>query len=229
MPLCIAALVTMMIKHTGTERTARGFSLCCIAAGAVFLLFPGWVLGTLSLILGLLCASYGGWKLYTALRVRGFVRGGSLIGGAGALFLGIYIIWQPEQVFSLLPIAAGVFFLMDGVDRIRSAAAMHRTVKHHASDRREAAVVGKQKRRFYTACVIGVLTLLCGVFLLMRPFDALELTLRVVGGLILVNGIGALWTSHALNITLKAFGTADAPRRGADGKYEASFRDITDQ
>lgn len=204
-----------------------GYLLCCVSVGLVFLLFPGWVIGTLSLLLGILCIAYGAWKLFTALRSAGFTRIGALLGGVAAILLGAYIIRQPEKVFSLLPIAAGVFFLLDGIDRIRCAAAMHRTAHNPAANKRQAAAVGKQKRRFYTACIIGAVTLLCGLLLLLHPFDALELTLRVVGFLILGNGVGAFWTSHALKVTLRLFGT-DAPKRASDGKYEADFRDITE-
>ena len=110
---------------------------------------------------------------------------------------------------------------------IRSAAAMHRTVHNTAANKRQAAATGKQKRRFYSACIIGAVTMLCGILVLINPFGALELTLRVVGFLILCNGIGAFWTSHALKTTVRLFGS-DTQKRTQDGKYEADFRDITD-
>ncbi len=216
------------MRHTSSTqaKTSAAFPLCCILAGAVFLLFPGGVLGLLSLILGLLCLSYGAWKLISAIRTEGFIRIGAIIGGAAALLFGGYILRRPEQVFSLLPVAVGLLFLLDGIDRIRCAAAMHRTVR--AGSHGDTVLIGRQKRRFYTACIIGVLTLICGIVLLWRPFDALELALRVIGGMILLNGIGALWTNRALHITQMQF-SFDAQRRAPDGKYEASFRDITDE
>ncbi len=203
------------------------YFLCCVLIGAVFLFFPGWVLGTLSWMIGLLCIAYGTWKLITALRTAGFTRIGALLGAVAAILIGSYIIRQPEKVFSLLPIAAGVFFLLDGIDRIRCAAAMHRTVRNTAANKRQAAATGRQKRRFYTTCIIGAVTVLCGILLLLYPFDALEFTLRVVGFLILCNGVGAFWTSHALKVTVKLFGS-DNLMRTPDGKYEADFRDITE-
>ena len=213
-------------EKTGQVSSAV-YVLCCVLIGILFLGFPGWVIGTLSLILGILCIAYGAWKLFTALRTAGFTRIGALLGGAAAILLGVYIIRQPEKVFSLLPFAAGIFFLFDGIDRIRCAAAMHRTVRNTAANKRQAAATGRQKRRFYTACIIGAVTILCGVLLLLYPFDALELTLRVVGFLILCNGIGAFWTAHALKVTVRLFGN-EAPKRTPDGKYEADFRDITE-
>lgn len=214
-------------EETVKQGSSVGYFLCCVMIGLLFLLFPGWVIGTLSLILGILCIAYGAWKLLGALRTAGFTRIGALLGGVAAILLGMYIIRQPEKIFSLLPIAAGVFFLLDGIDRIRCAAAMHRTVRNTAANKREAAATGRQKRLFYAACIIGAVTILCGILLLLYPFDALELTLRVVGFLILCNGIGAFWTSHALKVTVRLFG-GDAPKRTPDGKYEADFRDITE-
>ena len=213
-------------EHIKTA-SQTGFVVCSAAIGLIFLFFPGWVIGTLSLILGLLCIAYGAWKLITALRTAGFVRVGALVGGAAAVLFGIYIIRMPERVFTLLPFAAGIFFLFDGIDRIRCAAAMHKTVRNTAANKRTAAASGGGKRRFYAACMIGVLTMLCGGFMLLNPFDALELSLRVVGFLILCNGVGAFWTDHALRVTLRLFGS-EASRRMPDGKYEAEFRDITE-
>lgn len=203
------------------------YVLCCVLIGAVFLFFPGLVVGALSLILGLLCIAYGIWKLVTALRTAQFFRIGAILFGTAAILIGCYILFQPENIFSLLPMAVGVFFLMDGVDRIRCAAAMHRTVRNTAANKRQAASAGRQKRMFYSACIIGAVTVLGGILMLLHPFDALELTLRVGGFLILCNGIGAFWTSHALHVTLHRFGN-DAPRRANDGTYETEFRDITE-
>lgn len=211
----------------GKTASQTGYVVCSTVIGLIFLFFPGWVIGTLSLILGILCIAYGAWKLITALRTAGFIRVGTLLGGAAAVLFGIYIIRMPERVFTLLPFAAGIFFLFDGIDRIRCAAAMHKTVRNTAVNKKTAAASGNQKRRFYAACVIGVLTLLCGVFMLLNPFDALSISLRVIGFLILCNGIGAFWTAHALRVTLRLFGS-DAVKRTSDGKYEAEFRDITE-
>ena len=85
------------------QNASVGYLLCCVLIGLLFLLFPGWVIGTLSLLLGILCIAYGAWKLFTALRSAGFTRIGALLGGVAAILLGIYIIRQPENVFSLLP------------------------------------------------------------------------------------------------------------------------------
>lgn len=204
------------------------YALCCILIGIIFLFFPGLVVGVLSLVLGLLCIAYGVWKLVTALRTAQFTRIGALLFGAAAILIGCYIIFHSEQIFSLLPMAVGIFFLMDGVDRIRSAAAMHKTVHATAANKRQAAAVGRQKRMFYSACIIGAVTVLGGILMLLHPFNALELTLRVCGFLILCNAVGAFWTSHALNVTVRLFG-GDTPRRASDGTYETEFRDITDR
>ena len=213
-----------------TERTNQtafpGYALCCILIGGIFLFFPGLVVGMLSLVLGLLCIAYGVWKLFSAWKSGMFSRIGATLGGAAAIAVGIYIICRPQKIFSLLPLAAGIFFLLDGIERIRCAAVMHRTVRR-ASNKREAAAVGRQKRRFYSACIIGVVTVLCGVLMLWNPFGALELTLRVCGALILCNGIGASWTSHALKMTVGQFG-GDTHYPNHGGAYETEFRDITD-
>ncbi|MBQ8577253.1 MAG: DUF308 domain-containing protein [Clostridia bacterium] len=213
--------------HIGSVSLFPGF---CVVIGAVFLLFPDWVLGTLSLILGGLCIVYGAWKLITAIRASGFSRGGAVFGGIVAVLLGIYIIRHTERVFLLLPLAAGIFFLLDGIDRIRSAAEIHSAEKRGFSSSaayHTTASMRRQKRRFFVTCILGVVTVLIGIFLLLYPFGAVRITLRIIGGFILADGIGALWTNHAVKTTFRIFDNASAPPP-ADGKYNADFRDISD-
>ena len=98
----------MADDNNRTQKTdTTMFPVCCILIGAVFLLFPEWVMGTLSFILGGLCILYGAWKLIGALRGSGFTRGGAVLGGTAAVLLGIYVIRHPAQIFSLLPLVDG--------------------------------------------------------------------------------------------------------------------------
>ena len=210
------------------QQSALGYVLCCVLIGGVFLLMPGLVIGALSLVLGLLCMAYGVWRMICIVRMRGYFRAGALLGAVAVMLIGGYIICRPQKIFSLLPMAVGLFFLLDGIDRLRCAAEMHRTMRTTASNRREAVVIGRQKRHFYGTCAIGAVTILGGILMLLNPFDALELTLRVCGVMILCNGMGALWTSHAFNSTVRLFAN-DSLRRAYNGTYETEFRDITDK
>ena len=213
--------------ETEKQPASRGYVVCCALIGGIFLLLPGLVIGMLSLILGLLCIAYGIWRLVGMLRTS-FFRIGALIGAAAGMLIGIYIICQPQKIFSLLPMAVGIYFLMDGLERLRCAVSIHRTMHATAANRHEAVAIGRQKRRFYGTCAIGVITMLGGVLLLLNPFGALELTLRVCGGMILLNGIGALGTAHALKSS-RRMSAKDSLRRAYNGTYETEFRDITDE
>ncbi len=198
----------------------------CALIGLGFLLLPELIVDALSLILGGLCILIGIWKLGACLFssnpvYTGIGRIGSLLGGLAVLLLGTYIINHAERVFSLLPIAAGIFFLLDGLDRIRSAFMMRRM--------ESGAVVSpfSGKTRFLTALLIGILTLGIGIFLLFYPFGAVKMTVRIIGILILVDALGALWTDHALKTVFRAVSSSGT--RAPDGKYNAAFRDISDE
>jgi len=204
------------------------FPLSCILIGMVFCFFPDWIVNTLSLLLGILCALYGTWRLIDAIRGNGFSRVGAVIGGVLAIVFGAYVIRNPENVFSLLPLAASIFFLFDGIDRIRSAAIMHRAAKRSSGGMRNHSVfMQKQKKRWMSACLIGVLTIAFSIFLLFNPFSAIQLTLRVIGVFIIFNGIGALWIAHVVDVTVHFFDENKTRRVPDDGKYNAEFRDIT--
>jgi len=85
----------------------------------------------------------------------------------------------------------------------------------------------KQKKRWMSACLIGVLTIAFSIFLLFNPFSAIQLTLRVIGVFIIFNGIGALWIAHVVDVTVHFFDENKTRRVPDDGKYNAEFRDIT--
>ncbi len=204
----------------------------CVLIGLYFLLLPDLVVRGLSLVIGGLCIAFGIWKIVSCLlfsrtSLGNFGTVGSLIGGGAVLFLGIYIITHAERVFALLPIAAGIFFLLDGLDRIRSAFAIRRMNKN-AARLRPASENRLHSRRFLTTVLIGILTLGIGIFLLCYPFGAVRMTVRIIGILILADAVGALWTAHALK---ELFRTAETETgtHAPDGKYNASFRDISDE
>ncbi len=220
-----------MNTNTDSQKSVHPtpFPYVCIAVGFVFLFFPSWVVGTLSLLLGVLCAAFGGGKIIHAVTSVGFTRVGSVLAGVAAMVLGLYIITHTEEVFALLPIAAGVFFFLDGLDRIRSAMKMRRMEKSgHIQNPPSSASVQTQKRRFLTTLIIGTVTLGCGAFLLLFPFHAVTIAVRVIGAFILADGVGALWTEYALRDAVRMFASQNI-KQGADGKYNADFRDISDR
>ena len=213
-------------------RSAILFPLVCALIGAVLLFFPNFVINILSTALGCFCILYGAWRLILAVHMTGFTRGGTLVGGILAIVLGIYIINHAEQIFMLLPIAASIYFLFNGIDRIRSALEMYRMAKRSAAylASRGSDTMKRQTRRFIITTVIGIVTLLCGVFLFLYPFNAVIVTLRIVGALIILDSISALWTMQTLKSVIRFFEEPEngAPR-AADGKYNAEFRDISDE
>lgn len=223
-----------MTESSSDKKTSSAllFPLVCILVGAVFLFFPNFVIGMLSAALGIFCILYGVWRLILAVHMTGFTRGGTLVGGILAIVLGIYIINHAEQIFMLLPIAASIYFLFNGIDRIRSAFEMYRIARHSAAylASRETESMKRQTRRCILTTVIGIVTLLCGVFLFLYPFNAVIVTLRIVGALIILDSISALWTMQTLKSVIHFFEeTENGAPRAADGKYNADFRDISDE
>ena len=219
------AMVIMMSEPSKMKiGTVSLFPIFCMITGAIFLFFPEWVLDTLSTILGILIILYGAWNLLVAIRSDGFSRGGAVFSGLACILFGIYIIRHTEQVFSLLPLAAGIFFLFDGIDRLRSAYEMRKLEK-----RCQTASPNPQfHKRFQISCIIGAVTLLVAVFLLLYPFGAVKTTLRIIGFFVFANAISALWTYYARNSTIRIFNTWENAHP-ADGKINADFRDITNE
>lgn len=197
------------------KRSGVGVS-CSVSVGALLigvllLAAPGIVLDILSIALSVICVFWGATRLYRAL--RGHTGPLGIFAAVLALLFGIQTWRHPGSVFVLLPIAAGFFFIYDGVDRIRTAIA-------------HTPVGSSYLSRMGAAGIFGIILILAGMWLILFPIGAQTLLLRLIGLLIVLDSLCDLWQFWQGSRPRK--NEPQGMRRSPDGTYEAEYRDITD-
>lgn len=99
--------------------------------------------------------------------------------------IGIFSFTNPGGHFAILPIILGVLVLIEGISKAQRAMMLQK--------------YGYPK--WQAALLAAVLIALLGVLLILNPFGALVITVRVLGGVILVDGIMGIW----VGLTMKKF------------------------
>ena len=154
--------------------------LVVIAAGLVLLFRPGDTLIFASRVLGaaLMAFAVVSAIAYLASKDRSAAL---LIAAAAAAVLGLVLLIAPRALASAFPFVAGAVVVVAGIRSLASAFAS-RSVSH-------SWVLG---------CIFAAVTILLGVLLLFRPFEAAKTVARVLGiSLIYVGATGIVTAAKA--------------------------------
>ena len=149
-----------------------------IIAGLLLLVFPQQSLNVITYAIGAVALIYGILKIVSYFRNREY---SPLF--TWELILGIILVGI--GIFAILPIILGVLVLIEGISKAQRAMMLQK--------------YGYPK--WQAALLAAVLIALLGVLLILNPFGALVITVRVLGGVILVDGIMGIW----VGLTMKKF------------------------
>lgn len=157
-------------------------ALMVIAIGIVLLIWPGAVITAVTRFMGFLVAVLGVSQVLGKLvsdmnRISGMLVG-ALIAGAG-----LWIIFHPEKAAGIIPIAIGVVLVAHGIQNI------------------SLAFIGKGygMGHWYLLLIGGVLNIFCGAVCVANAFGVIELGVRILGIMLLYDGIASMLTVTHLN------------------------------
>ena len=158
-----------------------------IIAGLLLLVFPQQSLNVITYAIGAVALIYGILKIVSYFRNREYspLFPWELILGISLVGIGIFSFTNPGGIFAILPIILGVLVLIEGISKAQRAMMLQK--------------YGYPK--WQAALLAAVLSALLGVLLILNPFGALVITVRVLGGVILVDGIMGIW----VGLTMKKF------------------------
>ena len=107
---------------------------------------------------------------------------GELILGVVLVGIGLFSFLNPGGIFAILPIIFGILVLVEGISKLQRALMLRRY----------------GYPRWVAALVLAIAIMVLGVVLVLNPFGALVMTVRVLGAVILVDGLTGLWVSLIL-------------------------------
>lgn len=160
---------------------ALGFALL----GLILLLWPGISAVVVCRAVGLALLLYGGIQCIQLLRLSGRTPLGTaaLVLNLVITAAGIWVLAEPEAVLSMIPILTGIILLFHGIQDVAGALNLRRD----------------GYPRWWVALVIGIVTALFGVLLFVYPFEAVEVTFRVIGVFLLCDGLSDFWIHFVLS------------------------------
>lgn len=154
-------------------------SLLEIAGGVVLFIWPDLSLqvvcrlvGAILIIMGLVhLVRFWGAKQGTLMRSLEMLL--AIVFAA----VGVLIFLNPEFVVSLVPLIMGVILVLHGLYDLRQVLQMGKAKYHY----------------WWIALILAVLTAAGGVVLVWNPFGTVSLAIKVIGGLLVYDGISDLW------------------------------------
>ena len=153
-------------------------AILTIALGAVLVIWPDWSGRILCYLLGAALILMGGIQLIVCIRPdRNRIY--SKISMLMNIILNLLWVWlciRPDTVLSLVPVIIGIVMLIHGCMDLQFTM----DIKHAGSG------------KWWIALIFALVTLTLGVFLVMHPFLAFEITMLIIGIGLLYDGISDL-------------------------------------
>ncbi len=159
--------------------TKNSFYACVISIifGLVLFFFPGAAINTLVIVMGALMVLAGASTVFSWYRNKSqYADMMPIVLSALVALLGLYFIFRPSRVASLLPTIVGIFILIHGLVSFFSARNSNAGAKGMAP---------------------AIISIILGIVLLINPFGALKTALRIVGIFVVVDGVGGLITAKS--------------------------------
>lgn len=164
---------------------AIAVSVCMLVLGIVMLVWPEISAMTVCVILGILCAAAGVYKLvrYFRLGFAGVFFRFDL--GAGILYIlaGLLLLIHPQNATAILPMAAGIYILFGSVMDIQISVEMHRFGLGN----------------WVLSLILGILDACLGFWLLFNPFSGAAALMIAVGICLIIGSVQNLYSVFCIN------------------------------
>lgn len=173
-------------------------AILTIALGAVMVIWPDWSGRILCYLLGAALILMGGIQLIVCIKAEriGFYSKFSMLMNIILILLGVWVCIRPDTVLSLVPVIIGIVMLIHGCMDLQFTM----DIKHAGSG------------KWWIALIFALITLTLGVFLVLHPFLAFEITMLIIGIGLLYDGISdlvlmiaAAYTQHQSDKRIREF------------------------
>lgn len=159
-----------------------------IALGLVMLLIPLQVSDFICYIIGSLFFVVGMIGIFSFVKLKGvgFLSSFMLVISIIFAALGIYIFCNPASFSTFIPLVAGIMLILDSVNKFQVSMELKKT----------------KNKKWLQMLILSMIVILCGILLIFNPFEAIELFIRIIGGLLIFNGLSNLFTIYCYSKTI---------------------------
>ena len=190
-------------------------SIVCVVLGLVLLLVPGLALHLVGKLLGALVFIYGIMNVISYFRSDGIhpvFRFGLVYGVVFAL-IGALLFNRSGAVASIVPLVFGIVLLVNGVSSLQSALDLKRM----------------RYGRWWLSLGTALVTLILGLILVFNPFGTAALLVRIIGAVLVYQGISNLLVAGRVSREARSLGAELEHMFNKRGPIEAHFSDDPDK
>lgn len=161
--------------------------------GIVMLLFPSMISDSVCYLVALLFLFFGVAAIVTYVRaeVKTPYVVSTLILGIILGAFGIYVFLNPRVFVSFIPLVTGIFLIADSVSKLSASF----DLKKYGYN------------QWWHMLIIAFVVLGFGILLLFNPFKAVELTIMIIGGILIVDAITNIITIYSFSKVEKTMTT----------------------
>ncbi|SDH26517.1 Uncharacterized membrane protein HdeD, DUF308 family [Pseudobutyrivibrio sp. 49] len=172
----------MKEKIKGLRLNITISGIISIVIGVLLLIYPTESLTTISRVIAAIVILSGIFVIISQIFDKGFNAMGIAVGGVLAV-IGIWIFLAPGSIVSIIPIAIGVLLVVHGLQDLGLAA---------------QAIKTKAPRPWLTF-IIAAVTILLGVACIADAFKFIAIATRLIGIMLIYDGITDVFTVHKVN------------------------------
>lgn len=110
-----------------------------------------------------------------------------LVGGIIVAAVGIWLVTQPNLIAVVVPRVVGVLILFHGCKNLGDALKLHKN----------------KSSRSVAALVLGAITIALGALLVYNPFAAFTTVVRIIGAVLIYDGLSDIWISAEVSKAVK--------------------------
>lgn len=164
-------------------------ALLCILLGIVLVVWPDLSIQVVCTAVGAVLLIGGGVRLavYFMSRDGSVYAQMNLIMGIILAVVGVWILLQPDKVLAIIPIIVGIVIILHGANNLRQAFTLCRD----------------KYDKWWVVLILGLLTVGFGVLLVLRPFEALDTVVMLIGISLIFDGISDIWIVSRIYRTAK--------------------------
>lgn len=160
-------------------RISEYLSFLLLIFGIVLVVKPDDTVTFISNLVGVILLIIG---LSSIIKYVRFLNDIDIIFGVVITVLGLVLLLNPVAVLSILPFVLGCYILINGITKLR-----------YAFD------IKKYKGKDYTNILImSILTIICGLVLIIRPFSGVTFVVRIIGIILIVYSIIDIINYHSI-------------------------------
>lgn len=164
-------------------------AIICMIVGLVLVIWPGATMDILCKALAVVLIVAGAVMVISFFTNRNgtFESTASFAIGIIILILGIWIFTKSAAFISLIPIIAGVIVAVGGMMNVAQS----------------ISLAGVSYGKWWVALLLAAITVILGVFLIFCPLTAVSVAVRIIGFIMIYNGISNIWVLSRVNKFVK--------------------------